>query len=160
MVIYAPHGSSTLKTKAVLASCALFTIALLIPLTTCVKAIWADNVSFQHEGLMGLTLIIIGLVTTWVGLYSGVRWAWFVMFIIVWCGGFPILVLPLFRHKWSLTFSEWIYSSMFQSGTPRLWALSVVVFALMLLALVLPVQYLFLRRGTKSPKSGECTERN
>jgi hypothetical protein len=72
------------------------------------------------------------------------RWAWFVMFVIVWLDAFPILVFPVLRHRWSLSFTEWICSALFQSGIPRVWAMSVIIFILMLIALFLPIKSFFL----------------
>jgi hypothetical protein len=68
------------------------------------------------------------------------------MFIIVWVGAFPVLVLPILGHKLGLTFVEWIYSAIGQSGMPRAWAMSVLTFALMVTALFLPVGSFFWNR--------------
>ena len=47
-------------------------------------------------GITSLTIIVIGLVVTWGGYIKGVRWSWFVMFVIVWLWALPVLVLPYF----------------------------------------------------------------
>jgi len=135
----------------VLVSCVLFTLALLMPMPNCVEAARANwNVSFQHEGFACLTISLVGLLVTWTGFRKRIRWAWWVMFVITWVGVFPTRVLPLFQHKWALTPKEWIYSALFESGLPRFWAVSVVIFVLMLISLLLTAKSFF---GTQNRAS-------
>lgn len=101
---------------------------------------------------MCLANTFVGLLVTWTGFIRRIRWAWFVMFIIVWVGAFPVLVLPLLQHKIAITFIEWMYSAIGQSGIPRVWAESVLIFTMMVIALILPIRSFFGSRETATTK--------
>ena len=53
---------------------------------------------FAPVGFASLAVIAIGLIVTWFGYIKGVRWTWFVMFVIVWVWAFPVM-MP-FLHRW------------------------------------------------------------
>lgn len=132
-------------------SSVLFTVALLLPLPACIRDAWIkEEPLYQAVGFAGMANIFVGLLVTWVGFVRRCRWAWFVMFIIVWVGGFPILVLPLLQHKIALTFTEWIYSALGTSGDARIWAESVLIFALLAISLLLPIKSFFWNRQGSS----------
>jgi hypothetical protein len=136
-----------LRRDLVFLSSMLFTVALAIPVPTCISAArTTTDLIFQALGFTCLANILVGLLVIWTGFIKRSRTAWFVMFIIVWVGAFPALVLPILGHKLALTFTEWIYSAIGQSGMPRTWALSVLTFALMAIALFLPVKSFFWNR--------------
>jgi len=83
-------ASFKIRRDVVFVSAVLFTVALLVPVPKCLKAAWkSENVSFQHEGFACLTITLVGLLITWTGFIQRIRWAWFVMFIIVWVAAFP-----------------------------------------------------------------------
>ena len=111
---------------------------------------------YAFVGFASLTIIAIGLIVTWTGYIKGVRWTWFVMFVIVWVWAFPVLVLPLFypwsRYSWiSITqlFANTFASAIHESGIARTVVKVALEFLLMVLALVLPVKALFW-----APKAG------
>jgi hypothetical protein len=80
-------------------------------------------------GVASLVIILLGLIITWKGYVNHERWAWFVLFIIVWVWAFPLLVLPLLTHKMGYTFTELLNSGIYQRGIPRIAAESVLIFA-------------------------------
>jgi hypothetical protein len=110
---------------------------------------------YAATGIASLAIIAIGLIVTWAGYIRGVRWTWFVMFVIVWLWAFPILVLPFFYHwDWDSTASitqtlgNGIQESLHAGPFVHLGAIGpaqaflevVLEFLLMVLALVLPVK--------------------
>jgi len=113
------------------------------------RAAIADQVAIPNwyaaVGITSLAIIAIGLIVTWAGYIKGVRWTWFVMFVIVWVWAFPVLLLPylqLWRNVVAIT--EWLPDAIKQSGPSRDFVEVVLIFVLMVLALVLPVKTLFL----------------
>ena len=109
----------------------------------------ADQVAIPNwyaaAGITSLAIIAIGLIVTWAGYIKGVRWTWFVMFVIVWAWASPVLLLPylqLWRNVVAIT--EWLPDAIKQSGPSRDFVEVVLIFVLMVLALVLPVKTLFL----------------
>lgn len=105
-------------------------------------------------GIACLTILSIGLLITWTGYVKSVRWAWFVMFIIVWLWAFPILVLPLFQVTIMVTLPEWVSLAIRKPGEARAWTESVLIFALMVIALALPIKTFFLRRDHDKSNRG------
>jgi len=122
---------------------------------------------FAPTGFASLALIVIGLIVTWAGYIKGVRWTWFVMFVIVWLWAFPVLILP-FLHPWDSTASiaqTTAYThadamsdvaqtlanthpdAISESGLARTFVEVVLVFLLMVVALVLPARTFILGRG-------------
>jgi hypothetical protein len=73
------------------------------------------------------------------------------MFVVAWIRAFPLLVLPLFRGRVVLTFSEWLYDAIYQPGSDRTWAELVLIFLLMVIALLLPIKSFFLVREIEEP---------
>jgi hypothetical protein len=145
-------------------SCALFTVALLSLVPSLLS--WAlsgrelegSDVWFRaYVGAMSefasasLVVIAIALIVLWTGYINRVRAAWFVMFVVVWAWAFPLLVLPLLRHKVDFTISEWLYNAIYQSGYPRSWAKSVLLFIVMLFALLVPISSFFARKEVAEP---------
>jgi hypothetical protein len=156
-----------IRRDSVFISGVLFTIGLLSLVPWFLKAVLAGhnrvvpqsldpdflaaaNRFLSDLGVASLAIISIGLIVTWTGYINRVRWTWFIMFIIVWVWAFPLLVLPLFEGTLSLTWAEWLYSAIYQPGLPRVWAGSVLIFALMVIALLLPLKSFV--RGGKSPE--------
>jgi len=76
------------------------------------------------------------------------------MFVLVWAWAFPLFVLPLFKGTIVLTFSEWLYSAIYQDGSPRIWAESLLIFLMMVIALLLPIKSFFLVREIQGPVHG------
>ena len=147
-----------IRCDAVAVSSVLFTLALLIQTPAVLANAWTvsqTSLDIAHHlgvsnyyapiGFASLTIIVIGLIVTWAGYIKGVRWTWFVMFVIVWVWAFPVLLLPylqLWRNVVAIT--EWLPDAIKQSGPSRDFVEVVLIFVLMVLALVLPVKTLFL----------------
>jgi len=156
-----------IRANSVLVSSALFTVALicLVPafwrnVLTARDQTWLAKLDGGYRAAAGtmsdlsvasLAIILIGLIVTWTAYIKRARWAWLVIFIVVWVWAFPLLALPpfkaLFEGGMSLTFPEWIHSAIYQPGSPRAWAESVLIFLLMVLALLLPVRSFFFSQG-------------
>lgn len=105
-------------------------------------------------GITSLAIIAIGLIVTWAGYIKGVRWTWFVMFVIVWLWAFPVLMLP-FLYPWNSTVSiaQTLASAIDESGMARTFVEVVLVFLIMVLALVLPVKTFIRGHGGGPGKS-------
>ena len=103
---------------------------------------------FAPAGFTSLAVIAVGLIVTWAAYIKGVRWAWFVMFVVVWGWAFPVLVLPYLRPWRAVPTVAQSFASFITQGGPVRNLLEVLVaFALMLLALVLPMKTFLLDRG-------------
>jgi hypothetical protein len=160
-----------IRASSVFVSSSLFTVALvcLIPtflanVLTPRDKVWFAKLEADHRlaaqtmsdlSLVCLAVILIGLIVIWSGYVKRARWTWIVMFVMVWVWAFPLLALPpfeaLFKGKMALTFPEWIHSAIFQPGSPRAWALSVLIFLVMVIALLLPVRSFFFIKEAEQP---------
>lgn len=130
-----------IRWNAVFVSSVLFTIAFVCLIPICLGAARTEEeILEQTAGFTCLANILVGLVVTWMGLIKRIRWSWFVMFIIVWVGAFPSMVLPILQHTRAITLTEWGYSALREPGMPRYWAESVLIFTLMVIALILPIK--------------------
>ena len=96
-------------------------------------------------GVASLAIILIGLIVTWTGYVKRVRWTWFVIFVIVFVWAFPLMILPLLQHSIALTASEWFMGAVKEPGPARAVAEEILIFALMVIALFLPVKSFFFR---------------
>lgn len=146
-------------------SAVLFTIALAawVPWSLSLISTWrreylefSDAVSIQNfyplMGFAGLAFVLIGLIVTWSGYMQRSRWAWFVMFIIVWVYVFPAYMLPvvrvLFRTDPARAGLIWdaVKDAAKHGGPNRDFLKAPLDFLLMLVALFLPVGSFFRRR--------------
>src|SRR5208337_4272532 len=109
------QGRWALKMRRVILAVSgmLFTVALLIPAASMWRAAaalftsspWACGPLYRHhdcfapEGFGSLAVLGIGLIVTWAGYTKGVRWTWFVMFVIVWVWAFSLFMLS-FVLRW------------------------------------------------------------
>lgn len=109
-------------------------------------------------GIASLTIIAIGLVVTWTGYIKGIRWTYFVMFVIAWLWAFPVLILPsllqLYPSWRSLEWVGLVKDAISEDGMARATLEPAVAFLLMLLALVLPVKTFILGRGVSQGGPG------
>ena len=150
-----------MRRDAAFISSVLFTIALacLIPASLAnAKAggheaqlrlgpAWGEIARMYHQlGVSSLAMILIGLVVTWRGYVDKVRWTWIVMFVIVWGWAFPIMVWPLVGRPAGVSLSQLMTSAIKEAGPARDAVELVVIFALMVIALLLPVKS-FLRQS-------------
>ncbi len=154
------------RLNAVYTSSILFTIALLciwpVAWTKVLSAhsrflldnpdVWfRESVRVEGDlGIASLTIIVVGLIVTWTAYLKASRWAWLVMFVIVWGWAFPLIAYPILGHR-AITVSEWVYGAIHQSGLLRAAAESVLVFALMVIALLLPIRSFFFPRKPGTP---------
>lgn len=159
-----------IRRDPVAVSSILFTVALLM----LVPAMWTDasfvwesslwGVSssldgpqmgscFAPAGIASLAIIAIGLIVTWAGYIKGVRWTWFVMFVIVWVWAFPFFILQYVHHPPSVTpLIPGLASAIRERGSARDFVEVVLIFLLMLVALVLPAKTFLLGRGIHQTK--------
>ena len=150
-----------IRRDALAVSSMLFTLALLIPAPPMLWNAWTVRQTlivvagrmlvpnyYAPIGLASLAIILIGLIVTWTGYVRGVRWTWFVMFLIAWGWAFPVLVLAGFHWRNMMPMAQW--------PTPRTgrgpqlgFTASALTFLLMVLALALPVKtFVSSHRGT------------
>ena len=145
-----------IRHDAVAASSLLFTLALLIPMPSMLgialtvrqmRLVIAGGLGYRNYfapiGSTSLAIIAVGLIVTWSGYIKGVRWTWFVMFLIAWGWACPVLVLPEFHCRNMLPISQWPqWPPLILTGIgPQLgFPESVVAFLLMVLALALPAK--------------------
>ncbi|MFZ0959335.1 MAG: hypothetical protein WAO35_00400 [Terriglobia bacterium] len=148
----------------------LFTIALLleaayawdVAVTLFQSGPYESHPEFYREidyfapvGFASLAVIAIGLIVTWFGYIKGVRWTWFVMFVIVWVWAFPVM-MP-FLHRWT---AETLYATLAAAISGNRMARSFVAIALvillMVLALVLPLKTFLPGRGGGPGESGRA----
>lgn len=154
-----------IRRDAVAISSVLLTLALLIPLPAMLGNAWtvrrmrlviAGGLGhpnyFAPIGFASLAIIVVGLIVIWRGYIKGVRWTWFVMFLIAWGWALPVLVLPEFHWRNMLPISQWPqWPPLILTGVgPQLgFVESVVAFLLMVLALALPAKtFLLGNQGT------------
>ena len=103
--------------------------------------------------IASLTIVMIGLIVTWGGYNKKVRWTWFVMFLIVWGWFFPAVafhdfVYPLYCGALQITsFSGFIRAAFGEPGIIRGVVHEMFIFALMVIALLLPLRAFFWGRG-------------
>jgi len=128
------------------ASSVLFTIAFvcLIPSSLANAGTTVDNM-VRSVGFASLAIILSGLVVTWAGFLDRVRWAWFVMFIIVWVWVFPCLILPFLLYT-TKPVPEILSDAFKQPGLARDAVEEVLIFSLMVVALILPVRSILFSR--------------
>lgn len=155
----------SVRADSPLISGVLFTIALvsLIPaalrnasagrdriaLATLDAGFRAEAQTSHYLGIACSAIILIGLIVVWTGYVHRARSAWLVMFVVTWVWAFPLLVL--FGGKINVTFSEWLYDAISESGLARTYAESLLIFSLMLVALHLPIKRFFVAREVEEP---------
>jgi hypothetical protein len=152
----------------------LFTIALLWLVPPFVRHV-LDGRAAVHEsdlslrlylresaalGVASLAIILIGLIVTWAGYIKKIRWAWLLMFVIVWGWALPNLVYPdvvypVSRHLVSFADFPAIFleALLGHAGFPRDFARGfaqlTLIFLLMVIALALPMKSFFWERDWK-----------
>ena len=153
----------TIPRDAVGISSMLFTLALLIPMPAMLGNAWTARQTLLHvAGRMGvqnyyapigfasLAIILIGLIVTWSGCIKGVRWAWFVLFLITWGWAFPVLVLAEFHWRNMMPIAQWPPLAQRGRGPQLGFAGSVLTFLLMVVGLALPVKTFVLGNRKRS----------
>jgi len=154
-----------IRHDVVAVSSVLLTLALLIPMPAMLGNAWTvPQPSLDIAGHMGvpnyyatmgfasLAVIVIGLIVTWAGYIKGVRWTWFVMFLIAWGWAFPVLVLAEFHWRNMMPIAQWPPLAPKGRGPQLGLAESVLTLLLMVLALVLPAKTFILGRAVAQRK--------
>ncbi len=155
-----------IRADSAFVSSVLFTIALV-----CLVPMFRANVITNHDkiwlaklddgyrlaalrtsdlSVVCLAVILIGLIVLWTGYVKRTRASWGVMFVVVWLWAFPLLVLPLFQSRHSLSIADWFYTAIYYPGSAS-WAKSPLPFLLMVIAVLLPVKSFFLDVGVSRP---------
>jgi hypothetical protein len=146
-------------------STVLFTVALasLVPpllknafvehdKATFQKLDWALQLysrTLEYLSIASLAIVLVELIVVWAGYSKKVRWTWFVMFVIVWGWAFPVFVLPevlypLYRGAIVVpSFLQMIGVALHEPGFARNFVQLIVSFALMVIALALPMKSFF-----------------
>jgi hypothetical protein len=143
-------------------SCVVLTVALIamVPRNLRFASTWYQPVIQETDrlyienylmpiGFASLAFVIVGLIVTWTGYRNKLRWAWFVMFVIVWVFAFPVYMLPVlldFRRAESINLSAWFWNALREPGIPRDYAKGPLDFLLMVVGLFLPLKSFFWAR--------------
>ena len=117
------------------------------------ERVWRQNF-LMPIGFASLTLIAVGLIVIWTGYIKGVRWAWFVIFIIVWVYVFPVHMLPVLQASAFFTrtnWSQWFWDTVHGDPIARAYAHEVLDFLLLAIAVLVPVRSFFQRRSPSKP---------
>jgi len=105
-------------------------------------------------GFASLAVDLVSLIVIWEAYIRRQRWAWFVMFIVVWVYDFPVYVLwfleALIRSPDRIDWSAGFWGAVKGPGIERYSAEEFANFLLMAFALFLPIRSFFLR------PSGRC----
>jgi small-conductance mechanosensitive channel len=148
----------------------LFTISLvaLVPHNLQLASTWQQRFVQQAErlwvqnflmsiGFASLAFVLVGLIVIWMGYIHRVRWACFVMFVIVWVYAFPLYMLPVLLNlhaaesiNWSAAFWDAIKSP----GIARDYVKGPLDFLVMVVALFLPIKSFFRRPSATAPGAG------
>ncbi len=155
-----------IRRDAVFISAVLFTIALLAFLPE--NLIWASE--WRRQSIIvtdwfstgnlytplafaSLAISLVGLIVIWSGYVQRARWAWFVMFVIVWVYAFPVYIRPVLL-KLPINLSAWFWEAVKEGGPARAYAKGTLVFLLMVVALFMPLKAFFQKRRIAQTVSG------
>jgi len=157
------------------ASGVFLTVGLLLPVpsmwsvarTLCTASPWASGTLYRYHdflaptGFGSLAVIAIGLIVTWAGYVKGIRWTWFVVFVIVCVWGFPVLVLP-YAHSWRdlALIPRTLWRGVRESGLSRTFAEIAVIFPLMVLGLILPIPIFIRGRAAPQPDGNRMEDQS
>jgi hypothetical protein len=108
--------------------------------------LYIDNF-YAPMGFAGLTLALIGVIVTWTGYAQRARWAWFVMFVIVWGFAFPVFLRPVFNLGWGRAYL--LLDAFKHSGPNRDYLKEPLDFLLLLVALLLPIRSFFGKQSSE-----------
>jgi len=111
------------------------------------------------RGIASLTIISIGLIVTWMGYIRRIRWTWtwFVLLVIVWVWAYPLLSIRLLIFNLSVRWIiELFHGAIYDPypNTPRVLLETMLIFALMLFALILPTKSFL--KGGKGPEPAKA----
>jgi hypothetical protein len=106
---------------------------------------WIGNY-LAPTGFASLAIILIGLIVAWTAYLNRIRWAWLVMFIVVWVWAFPVMILPILQQRKGISLTEWFQTAIQGAGPYRDLAVIVLMFSLLVIALILPIKSFFSRQ--------------
>jgi hypothetical protein len=109
----------------------------------------AEAYTAHYLGVACLAIILIALIVVWTGYVRCPRSAWLVMFAVTWAWAFPTIALPQLKRG-GFTLPELIYDAIHGPMPPRSAAQMAVIFALMVIALLLPIRSFFFGRETSA----------
>ena len=146
---------------AVFVSCVLFTVALLWLARHNLEyaSTWREFfIPVGHAyvqnylmpiGFASLALTLVGLIVTWTYYVKRERWAWFIMFTIVWVFAFPVYLLPLIQARVVAGSVGWpvLWDAIKEPGAARASVKGPIDFVLLLVALLVPVRSFFAKRS-------------
>jgi len=148
-----------IRRDSIFISSLLFTIVFVwaTPIFLADARTWRQS-SFQETGqvLVGnylapigfasLAIILVGLIVAWTGYLNRIRWAWLVMFIIVWVWAFPVMILPIIQQRKGISLTEWFQTAIGEPGPYRDLAVAALMFTFLVIALILPIKSFFSRQ--------------
>jgi hypothetical protein len=108
-----------------------------------------------YNGVFSLTIILIGLIVVWMGYLKTIRWTWPIMFIIAFGWAFAGFVLPMIRTERMMLatpLSELLVGARQYPGEFLDLFEPTISFALMVIALFLPVKAFFFSPGSSTTR--------
>jgi hypothetical protein len=150
-----------IRCDSVLVSSALLSLALawLLPHNLGYAAILCSPALRGNPlislGFSSIAIVVIGLIVIWTAYLKRSRWAWVVVFAIVWLFAFPVYMLPFLLDTHGLktvNWSQWIQQIIAGSVIARATAKGPIDFLLMLIALLVPLRSFF---AASSAQPGE-----
>jgi hypothetical protein len=99
--------------------------------------------------IASLTIVLIGLIVTWCGYFKKIRWTWFVMFVLVWGWFFPAMAYPDVVYPWYTgkiqtgAVPAFLLNAFGKPGLAQGLAQEMLIFAILVIALILPIKSFF-----------------
>jgi branched-subunit amino acid ABC-type transport system permease component len=148
-----------LRRDLTLISAVLFTTALLatvptslhmaavLPHRTPAPVYYSQLEPIGELGITSLAMVAIGLIVIWTEYLKNSKSAWFVLLVIAFGWAFPVrlLVFIIYENK-SVSVPEWLSGVLTDPYIGHVFALSILICLLMVIALLLPTRSFFRRR--------------
>jgi hypothetical protein len=100
--------------------------------------------SMSYLCFANLAIILVALIVVWTGYIKRARSAWLVLFVVVWLWAFPLFVLPFASAlARGVVVPSFLYHAISAPGFARSTVELILIFALMVVALLLPVKRFF-----------------
>jgi hypothetical protein len=144
--------NTTLISTLLLSLCLVTLIPTALQFISTWTKLYFEGDGFKEQdylmpiGCFSLGFVMIGLIVLWTGYRKKERWAWFVMLILVLCYVFPGNVLPLLlinMQNGGVQWSYWFGLSWLGDPVGMGFALGILNFLVMLVALLLPIKTFF-----------------
>ena len=147
--------STTLISALLLSLCLVTFIPGGLKFASTWRELYFEGDGFKEQnylmpmGCSALGFVMIGLIVLWTGYRKKDRWAWFVQLIIVLCFVFPGNILPplliSMQNGGGVQWSYWLGMRWWGDPLGMGFALGVLNFLVMLVALLLPIKAFFWR---------------